>query len=383
MSGWGVKDDKPSTGTVAIATNGNVTGSSTLFTTEARVGDFLRATASNQEFVITSITSDTACTVTPARAGDSITLVGAGAQYTLSEKPKFLRYGFANNTDTKTVFGVDIYEMADPNHAGAQQTGWVHRKSVKTGAIAAVDNVGATDAARKAGIYLVRAQKTQAVFDGTIAGTTLTVASMTSGVISVGDILSGSGVTGGTTVVAQLTGRGGVGTYTVSASQTVTPAVTITAKSKGSTSNGSGVNDAYRISVSQAGAAVVEVVERGSGHADNDTITIVDSLLGSGGAADLTFDVNGVVERKRYESLVAISHGSAVTSPMGDAADDTYFPESPSPTPSVTPSVTATPSVTPSKTPSVTATPSVTPSITRTPSVTPSKTPSVTPSPSV
>jgi len=75
---------------------------------------------------------------------------------------------------------------------------------------------------------------TGAVFTGSIAVTTMTVSSVTSGTILIGHTISGSGITGGTTVTAQLTGTtGGVGTYTVSASMTVastsiTSAFTIT-----------------------------------------------------------------------------------------------------------------------------------------------------------
>jgi hypothetical protein len=56
---------------------------------------------------------------------------------------------------------------------------------------------------------------------GSISGTTLTVGAVASGVLSAGAILTGTGVTGGTTIVAELSGRGGAGTYQVSASQTV------------------------------------------------------------------------------------------------------------------------------------------------------------------
>jgi glucan endo-1,3-alpha-glucosidase len=59
-------------------------------------------------------------------------------------------------------------------------------------------------------------------FTGSIAGTTLTVSSMSSGAVVQTGLLSGTNVTAGTLVVGQLTGTiGGIGTYTVSASQTV------------------------------------------------------------------------------------------------------------------------------------------------------------------
>lgn len=56
---------------------------------------------------------------------------------------------------------------------------------------------------------------------GTSAGTVLNVTAVTSGTLYVGMTLTGTGVTGGTTITALGTGTGGVGTYTVSASQLV------------------------------------------------------------------------------------------------------------------------------------------------------------------
>lgn len=66
------------------------------------------------------------------------------------------------------------------------------------------------------------------VVTGAIAGTTLTVSAVTSGTLAVGQTISGTGVTAGTTITALGTGTGGTGTYTVSVSQTAASA-TITA----------------------------------------------------------------------------------------------------------------------------------------------------------
>ena len=63
---------------------------------------------------------------------------------------------------------------------------------------------------------------------GSISGFTLTVTAFTGGVLAVGHVLSGTGVTVGTKITALGTGTGGTGTYTVSASQTVA-STTITA----------------------------------------------------------------------------------------------------------------------------------------------------------
>ncbi len=56
---------------------------------------------------------------------------------------------------------------------------------------------------------------------GYMSGTTLTVTSISVGSLAVGQTITGSGVTAGTTITALGTGTGGVGTYTISVSQTV------------------------------------------------------------------------------------------------------------------------------------------------------------------
>jgi hypothetical protein len=59
-----------------------------------------------------------------------------------------------------------------------------------------------------------------ATVTGAIAGTMLTVSAVTSGVLAIGQVLSGTGITAGTTITALVSGTGGVGTYTVTPSQT-------------------------------------------------------------------------------------------------------------------------------------------------------------------
>lgn len=58
-------------------------------------------------------------------------------------------------------------------------------------------------------------------FTGSISGATLTVTEMSLGAIAVGATLFGAGITAGTTITAEGTGTGGIGTYTVSVPQTV------------------------------------------------------------------------------------------------------------------------------------------------------------------
>ena len=63
--------------------------------------------------------------------------------------------------------------------------------------------------------------RTNFVGTGSISGTTLTITAVSSGKLYINSLISGTGVTAGTYITAFGTGTGGAGTYTVSASQTV------------------------------------------------------------------------------------------------------------------------------------------------------------------
>lgn len=65
------------------------------------------------------------------------------------------------------------------------------------------------------------AMSTTGSFTGSISGTTLTITAVGSGSVSVGQVITGTGVTAGTSITGLITGTGGTGTYTVSTSQTV------------------------------------------------------------------------------------------------------------------------------------------------------------------
>ena len=83
---------------------------------------------------------------------------------------------------------------------------------------------GATSGAK--GLLLVT--KDASSVTGSIAGNILTVTAASAGNLAQGAIISGTGVTAGTRILAILTGSGGIGTYRVSESQTV-GSTTITA----------------------------------------------------------------------------------------------------------------------------------------------------------
>lgn len=129
MSGWGKADNKTASGTIELAADGSVTGTSTAFTTQAAVGDVL--TANSIDFRITAIASDTACTVVDAdTAGATIVAQGAGASYTLSEKPK-MKANSVGGYASENIYGVDTNEMAaNDDVEGAAHTGWNHVRTV-------------------------------------------------------------------------------------------------------------------------------------------------------------------------------------------------------------------------------------------------------------
>jgi hypothetical protein len=79
------------------------------------------------------------------------------------------------------------------------------------------------------------------VVTASVSGTTMTVAAVLAGSLAVGQVISGTGVTTGTTITALGTGTGGTGTYTVSLSQTAA-STTLTAIAPGASANTSWLN---------------------------------------------------------------------------------------------------------------------------------------------
>lgn len=63
---------------------------------------------------------------------------------------------------------------------------------------------------------------------GTISATTLTITAVTDGRLRIGSVIAGTGITAGNRITAFGTGTGGIGTYTISVTQTLTTPFTIT-----------------------------------------------------------------------------------------------------------------------------------------------------------
>ena len=143
-------------------------------------------------------------------------------------------YRFFNNAFTLLGLGQNQFSLEDLQVGPAAQT--THVRQPIYGAFQ--DNTNQLDGS-SAVVYPVRYDTTDyssgvrvssdaAVFTGTIdngaglSGTVLTVTSVASGTITLGMVLTGTGVTNGQHVIAYGTGSGGVGTYTVSDAQLLT-----------------------------------------------------------------------------------------------------------------------------------------------------------------
>jgi hypothetical protein len=118
MALWGNKDSKTASGTVSIADTGVVTGSSTAFTTQAKIGNTIK-TSAGVEYQIVTITSDTvAKVIMGTNNGNGTVTTASGLSYTLSEKPASVAHesitnsGYATAGDTSVVYGVDTTEQS-------------------------------------------------------------------------------------------------------------------------------------------------------------------------------------------------------------------------------------------------------------------------------
>ena len=146
-----------------------------------------------------------------------------------------------------------------------------------------------------------------ATFTATGTGTSLVVTSVT-GRISIGDKIAGTGVTAGTTIAAQVSGTaGGAGTYTTSAATTAA-AATVTAFGTvlNVTAVGSGVlevGDAVSGSGIPSGAVVASQV---SGTAGGVGIYTLDTAATAYAASTTVTAVGGVLTAFKAQSAAAV-----------------------------------------------------------------------------
>jgi len=331
MALWGNKDSKSATGTVSIANTGVVTGSSTLFTTEAKVGNALLANA--VEYQIVSITSNTVAKVIMGTNNGNGTVTTCSAQsYTLSEKPVSVAHQSADSFSmgrSNLVFGVDATESAAGGDnvsavsvvsggarylevpavtfSGGAGSSVAATASIAGGAVSAI-TVTNTGTAYTSAPTVVIAKPRRTIPLASITTATDTIAYTTHGLLA-GDVLVYNNG-GGTSATGLTSGT----TYYVIASGLTANAFKVSATDGGTTVDITGQgNDAQFFEIfavvnrATATAALGDGAVGGSAHAG-----WVKRTVGTGGRAG----------RVQYETLVAMG------SITGDQSDDVQFRDS-------------------------------------------------------
>lgn len=333
MALWGNKDDKTSTGTVQVHANGDVAGTSTLFDSEATVGDYL-VINSTIGFVISSISSNTVATVISAKPGTSVNAIGAGNNYTLNEKPLWCSQAESLDSDggsgdVEKVFGVDTTEMGVGGgpivniivtdggsgytangtvslSGGGGSSGAANAQANSTGRIAAV-NITNNGSSYETNPTVTISAPTAQSFNGltAVSNTNDTIALAGAGTLAVDDKVTYANAAGNTGIIGLTDGT----QYFVSFANATHVALAATQ---------SGANIDLTATVSETGhtltgetatasAVVGGATNKGVAHAG-----WVRRIEGTGGRAG----------RVQYEVLVA---GSSIS---GDAADDNELPDS-------------------------------------------------------
>jgi hypothetical protein len=184
-----------------------------------------------------------------------------------------------------------------------------------------------------------------AVFTGSISGTTLTVTLLKSGSLAVGQSLLGIGVLNETVITALGTGTGGLGTYTINNTQTVASeqmnssavAAIITASMSGytltvtgvtsgtlypgQTIQGAGVTAGTIITALGSGTVLSQTIATaGTGYAVNDTVTVLGGIYGTSPA---TYTVSSIGASGAVTGLTATSAGNYTSVPANNVSTST------------------------------------------------------------
>lgn len=123
MALWGNTDSKAGTGTITIANvdadaiYGTLTGDSTLFGDEVKVGNYI--IADGRKYLLVAVTSNTAGKVAGDQTGVALANVDAGNAFTIQEGPAYI--GSEDKGDLDNIFGVDTTEARVSGNASVQQ----------------------------------------------------------------------------------------------------------------------------------------------------------------------------------------------------------------------------------------------------------------------
>jgi hypothetical protein len=164
-----------------------------------------------------------------------------------------------------------------------------------------------------------------AIFTGSISGTTLTVTAVSSGIIAANQSLSGIGVTSETIITALGTGTGGKGTYTVNLSQTVASAP-LNSSTVGAKFTAAIAGTTMTVSAVASGTIYLGQTIQGAGITAG---TIVSALgTGSGGAGTYTVSASQTIASETMYGLnfsVLPNNDGAFTGANSVDIVDNYF----------------------------------------------------------
>jgi hypothetical protein len=148
-------------------------------------------------------------------------LISGQTQYTIGPDPSTANYIGASITGSIVGKILTVTNATTGAVALGQTLSGIGINGVATKIVEFLTGAGGN--VNEAGTYRLNLSSTTPTpaFTASISGTTLNVSAIATGYLGVGAVISGTGVTSGTTITAVLSASGGVGTYTVSASQSV------------------------------------------------------------------------------------------------------------------------------------------------------------------
>jgi hypothetical protein len=174
-----------------------------------------------------------------------------------------------------------------------------------------------------------------AVVVGSTSGssTTLTVASVTSGRLGLGAMITGTGITAGTYISALGTGNGGAGTYTMSAAMTVAGGTTVTASMGGpalvpawgvaqegdGTAIGASTPATVSIDMASMTAAATNTIAVGGAVLTCVASGAINNQFNSGTGSTLVDNIVTAINRTTNTSVIAAAATSWTTPKLQDA----------------------------------------------------------------
>jgi len=135
-----------------------------------------------------------------------------------------------------------------------------------------------------------------ATVTGSISGTTLTVTAVSSGVLFPGQRITGTGISAGTEITSYGTGVGGIGTYTVNNSQTVSSVTisgTATATATATVSNGSVTSVTVTYSGAKYLKTLIPTVSFSGGGSTRSAAAVVELTSGTGYTSAPSVSITG------------------------------------------------------------------------------------------